>query len=258
LIVDKRVLQGALWAAFAALAVSIGVLFLAACDLGIKPLFGLRYCAFGAAANGLTAERERERDLRVRLHEAELRIAQLPACSQNVPPPLPAPAPPAPEPVPPAPESSPASPPPPPPEPPKQDQLKIPTRLDELRGCWQSVRGDLDIVSDDAEQRPIGKVRKCFCFGANGRGKARWLFTDGRTCETGLRAQLRPGELAIQHTGAPCSDGSRNVPEAIACRAEESGAATCDVQSLGKMRTRTTNEKYTRVSDAHCNWRPSR
>ncbi|HXW23840.1 MAG TPA: hypothetical protein VEK73_03760, partial [Xanthobacteraceae bacterium] len=181
---NGRILRIAGWTAFAALVVGIGVVFLAACDLGIKPLFGLRYCRSSAAAPDLSAERERERALRERIHEAELRIAQLPACAENTPPPLrpPVSPPSTPPALPPttlpqqpplqtAPEQPPLQTPPRQTSPAEDEQLKIPERVADLNGCWRSERGDIDLVSDDAEQRPVGKVRICYCFGSNGRGR---------------------------------------------------------------------------------------
>src|SRR5262249_24800948 len=157
------ILRGIAWAAFALLLVGIGVLFLAACDLGLRPLLGLRYCTL-AAMSDLAGERERERALRARIHEAELRIAQLPECA-----PEPQPQPP----PPPAPEPSPA--PAPRPAPKAEEPLNIPSQVSDLKGCWQSARGDMQMVTDDEEKRPIGKVRVCYCFGSDGRGKARWI-----------------------------------------------------------------------------------
>jgi hypothetical protein len=285
--VKKRVVEAAAWTVFAVLVGSMGVVFLSACDLGIRPLFGLRYCQLNAASSQLNTARERERDLRARIHEAELRIAQFPACEQTAQAPVPTPPaperqPPAPEAPPPAPEAQPPAPqaqppvpeaqppapearppapePPPPPAPPSAppapprtaNDLKMPARIDELRGCWQSVRGDIEIVTDDEQQRAIGKVRICYCFGNNGRGKGRWIYTNGPTCDADLRAQLKGGELDIRHGRVPCAGDKSIVPEDILCRAGPDGTASCDSQSLGRMRTRITGEKYTRVSNAYC------
>ncbi|HXW23838.1 MAG TPA: hypothetical protein VEK73_03750 [Xanthobacteraceae bacterium] len=246
-LVNRRVLQGVAWTAFAALVVAIGVVFLAACDLGIKPLFGLRYCRSSAATPGLITERERERALRARIHEAELRIAQLPACAQTAQ----LPDAPPPEPLPPPP------PPPPSPEPPQQeDQLKIPTRIVDLQGCWQSVRGDLELVDDDG--RPAGRVRACYCLGANGRGRAIYIYADGRKCSADLRAELKSDGLTMRHGSVGCPRGEGPEALDIKCRPGTEGLAVCDTQSRRKPEYKWTDEHYQRVSDEHCGWRAPR
>jgi hypothetical protein len=120
-----------LWLAFVTILLLAGHVMLAACDFGFAPLYGYRYCTAPAEPHGLLAERNRDRDLRAGIDNVELQIASLPSCPQ------------------------PPNPPPPPrdkaeiplPEPSKQpqvkEQLKIPTRLEDLKGCWQSVRGDI-------------------------------------------------------------------------------------------------------------------
>jgi hypothetical protein len=218
-----RILVGLAWTLFAALIVGIGAIFLAACDLRIKPLFALRYCRLTRAEGALVAERQRERELKARVQEAELRIAQLPACPQDTPRP--------------------------------EDQLRIPARLDQLKGCWQSLRGDVDIVTDDPSSKPIGKVRICYCLGAGGRGKVRWLFTDGQVCEGDLTAQTKDHALVLNHGEIPCARQEMRhlVAEEISCRADPGEAASCDAQSLGTMRRRSADQKYQRVSDEYCN-----
>jgi hypothetical protein len=231
---DTRFLRALGWGVFAALLVAIGIVFLAACDLNIRPLFGLRYCVSHAHAPDLRAQREHERELQNRVHEAELRLAQLPVCT------------PSPKPQPKdkdVPSPSPKE---------KEAELKVPSRLEDLRGCWQSLRGDIEIVSDDAEAKPMGKVRMCYCFGTNGRGKAKWQFTDGRSCETGLTATLKDNELDMAHGSANCTDHSTMVPAEITCKGQADGDTNCDTQSLGQTRRRAVDEKYQRVSDEHC------
>src|SRR5580698_2589655 len=82
-----RVLWVAGWVIFAFLVGCCGYLALAACDLGIRPLFGLGYCAVHAAPDRLADQRARERDLQDQIHEAELRLARLRACAWPPPPP---------------------------------------------------------------------------------------------------------------------------------------------------------------------------
>src|SRR5262249_7773381 len=145
------------WAAFAVLVIAIGIVFLAACDLNIRPLFGLRYCVSRASQPDLQAERERERNLRERIHEAELRLAQLPVCTpsgkrpgtKETEPKQKEAEPKQKETEPKQKEAEPKQ---------KEAELKVPTKLEDLRGCWQSVRGDIDLVTDDAEAKPVGKV----------------------------------------------------------------------------------------------------
>jgi hypothetical protein len=68
----SRALGIAAWAGFALVVGCGGYLMLAACDLGIRPFFGLRYCKAQAEPDRFANERARERDLRDRIHEAEL------------------------------------------------------------------------------------------------------------------------------------------------------------------------------------------
>jgi hypothetical protein len=233
--IDTRLLQALGWSVFSAFLVAIGIVFLAACDLNIRPLFGLRYCVSHASPPDLQTKRERERELRSRVHEAELRLAQLPICTSGDKPQLPKDKE--------VPWSEPKA---------KEAELKVPSRLEDLRGCWQSLRGDIDIVTDDAEAKPMGKVRMCYCFGANGRGKARWQFTDGRRCETNLTATLKDNELDMAHGVANCTDHSDIVPAEITCKGQPDGDTECDTQNLGQTRRRAVGEKYQRVSDEHC------
>jgi hypothetical protein len=218
-----RLLQGLGWAMFALLLIAISFVFLAACDLNIRPLFGLHYCVSATSPPDLQGERERERELRARIHEAELRLAQLPICTPTAKPSVL-----------------------------KEAELKVPTRLEDLRGCWQSDRGDIDIVTDDAEAKPVGKVRICYCFGPNGHGRATWRFTDGRSCETDLTATLKSNELDMAHGTASCTDHSDMVPAEITCKGQPAGDTECDTQNLGQSRRRVVGEKYNRVTEDHC------
>jgi hypothetical protein len=258
---NKRVLAWAAWGAFAALLVGIGLVFLAACDLGLRPLFGLRYCQPAAAASDVTGERERERSLLARIHETELQLAQLPACAQETAPPSPPPEPPAPQPAPPPvpvpPPPAPQPPAPAPQPPPKpDDELKIPKRVDDLKGCWQSVRGDLEVVDDN--DHPVGNVRACYCLGSNGRGRAIYLYTDGHRCTADLRAQIKGEGLTMRHGSSSCNRGSGLDPQDITCRAGEGGVAVCETRSRRRPDHFWSDERYLRVTYEHCNQRPSR
>ncbi|HEX4411072.1 MAG TPA: hypothetical protein VH206_20065 [Xanthobacteraceae bacterium] len=244
---NSRILQAIGWTAFAALLIMIGVVFLSACDLGFTPIFGLRYCQAKAAPTDLTSERERERSLRTRIHEAELKVAQLPPCAEKA---AELPPPPAPKPAPPA-----------PPAPPTPEPLKIPKQLSELEGCWQSERGDMNIVTDDEARRNIGRVRICYCFDANGHGKARWLWNDsGQICEGKLGAEIGQQKLTLRHDKIPCVRAgiSSLVPETIVCAADAEGSGTCDAQAISRTGLGFHGEKFHHVSNEYCNWDPPR
>ena len=237
----------ALWVFFAALLVACGVVVLRACELGPLPLFGQRYCVASKPDDPLAAERGRAQELQARIREAELRIAEKPSC----PPPTIAPEPDNPQPIKEVPPPNPN------PEPPKvEEQLKIPTKIADLKGCWESVRGDLDIVTDDERELPIGKVRKCYCFGANGRGQLKLSYTDGAKCRAPISADLRADTLRMHQPEFQCAWRGQNrglVPFEITCRGVAGGeAALCDIQSLGRRRNFTSGEQYRRVEKDHC------
>jgi len=79
-----RRLAIAAWVAFLLVVGVAAELALAACDLGIHPLFGLSYCP-APAPGSLAAEQDRERDLLDRLHVAQLALARLPVCVPDPP-----------------------------------------------------------------------------------------------------------------------------------------------------------------------------
>jgi hypothetical protein len=249
-----RLMVPALWICFAVLLLATGYVVLIACELGLSPLFGYRLCSLQAQPTSMTAEQDRQRALLDRIHETELRIAGLPGCAPNLPPraefvPTPSPLPDPPS-NPPDPPSERAEP---------RQELTIPARLDDLKGCWQSVKGDIDIVTDDEQKRPVGKTRICLCFANNGRGKIRWIYTDGYVCEGNLRALLKNDELAIQHDRIPCVKGGISfiVPEKISCKANPGEVASCDTEGLGRRRTQSKGEQYKRVGGEYCGWRGS-
>jgi hypothetical protein len=220
---------------------------LRACDFE-HALFGFRYCQRAASAPQIanSSERERERSLTRRLHEAELRTAQLPVCTTK-PQPKTNPDPekrPEPE------QREPIVAPKPPPE-----VLKIPAKIEDLKGCWQSDRGDLDIVTDDEKGELIGHVRICLCFGSNGKGEARYLYTDGDRCVGTLNARLEAGRLSMRQSRAGCRVHNFIVPNEIVCTQSNESAASCNKLSLGKMRRRVEDEKYHKVDNSQCEWR---
>jgi hypothetical protein len=245
----KRWLTRAAWIGFVLMIGIAAYLALAACALGIRPLFGLSYCRAEASISGLAAEQQRERDLLDRLHQAQLDVARLPVClpdpppqperhADNVVPPTPPPAPP--------PPAAPPSPP--------EERLTVPHNLSELKGCWQSVDGDLQMTSDDAEQRPIGTVRICYCIGDNGRGSARYIYNDGDKCSGALRAQISGGRLIMKHPRLNCTGDKNYVTgEDIVCSTREGqDSASCDKHVYGVRPETITDEKYHRVTPEHC------
>jgi hypothetical protein len=249
----------AAWTAFVLLVGTAAYLSLWACDIGRHPLFGLKYCRTPGRNVALAAEQARERVLQERLHQAQLNLSRLPACLPEVPPrrraenTVPAPTPtltpaPSPTPVPtPTPSITPTA------TPTPDERLAIPHNLNDLKGCWQSVDGDIEVVSDDEEKRPMGKIRKCYCLDGN-RGTARVIFQDGVRCVGPLEAQISRGRLVMKHDVIPCSAGNRQeVPEDIICRAKPGDdSASCDSMSRGRFPTTRKDDKYHRVSPDYC------
>ena len=256
-----RWLAAAAWVAFVVGVAATAYVSLTACDLGGRHLFGLRYCKVEAPPDRLAAEREREQNLRDLIHRAELRVARLPVCAPPAPlrpppqreaavdppkPPDPPPPRPPEPPQPPRPVQEPAAPP---------EEMKVPRTLAELEGCWQSVRGDIPMVSDDAEKRPLGKVRICYCFtGRSQGGSARYLYTEGGRCVGPLRVQLAQDKLSFDHGRINCTHNRGYVvPSDIVCKNSTGGEpASCDTFHRGQVPTSMKDEKFQRVSAAHC------
>jgi hypothetical protein len=150
--------------------------------------------------------------------------------------------------------------PPPAPQPPARpvdDRLTIPRNLDDLNGCWQSVRGDIPFVSDDAERRPLGKVRVCYCLAGNGGGYTKYKYSDGTQCIGALRAQLSQDRLFISHprincTGNPAIGYVVGVDVVCANKPGED-SASCDTDWHFRNPTTTKDEKFRRVSQEYCN-----
>jgi hypothetical protein len=239
----ERWLAMGAWVAFVLVVGVVAYLAVSACDLGLHPLFGLSYCP-QTSADPLAAERERERDLLDRLHQAQLNVARLPICLPD---------PPRRQPDRRADNSVPT--PTPTPTPTPNEPLVIPHNLNDLNGCWQSVSGDINMVSDDAQHTPIGKVRICYCLSGNGGGETRYIYQDGARCTGPLRAELSQERLTIKHGRISCS-GNKGfvVPTDITCTAKEGeDSATCDSYVHLKRPTTTTNQKYHRVSPEYCN-----
>jgi hypothetical protein len=137
------------------------------------------------------------------------------------------------------------------------DRLMIPRSLDDLNGCWQSVRGDIPFYSDDADHRPLGTVRMCYCFARNGEGYTRYKYQDGTKCIGALTAQLSEGRLLISHPRINCIGNPSIgyiVPADVLC-ANKPGddSASCDTEWHFRSPTMTRNEKFRRVSPDYCN-----
>jgi len=247
-------LKTVLWVAFALLILTGGFVMLRACDLGFHPLFGSTSCPAPTRDAELIAEREKQDHLRSNIHKEEIRLALLPVCPIPPPPkpqkpdpisPKPEPIPPKPDPIPPKPD----------PEPPKKivEEFKVPKKVEDLKGCWQSARGDIKMVTDDAERKPIGEARFCYCFGNNGKGVVQVLYSDGDVCRAGLTARISPDRVFMHHDKVYCGKHTYQVASDIVCGNDQSNETSCEIQDLGKNRTKLT-EQFIRVTDEHCGW----
>jgi hypothetical protein len=239
-----------LWAIFALAILTGGYAMLRACDLEHLPLFGYASCEAPARIRDLAAEREREADLRSKIHAAEIRLALLPICSKPAPqkPPelkvvLPKP----PEPKPPEPKPAEND------NPQVAEKFEVPKKIEDLKGCWQSARGDIEIVSDDAAKTPTGTARFCYCFKSDGRGIALMRFNDGDVCRAPLTARINPGQVFMHHGKVPCQRHNPHVGSNITCSRNQSDETTCEIQDLGRNGEKLS-EQFIRVSDESCGW----
>jgi len=237
----SRILAGLGWLVFAGIVVLGGQMMLGACEVGTWPLLGYAYCPVPPRQDRDASdfERQRTRVLQSRIRRAELQLAALPVC-QPPPPPMP-----------PEPEKRAEAPP-----PPQPDQMKMPATLAELKGCWVSERGDLPLVSDDEEQRPMGKVRECYCFGDEGQGQLTLAYTDGIVCRGKISAKLQPSNLTIRLPSFDC--GIRRgmlrgkAKGIMTCRPDKDGIVSCRTQTLGRMRYLTGGVSYQRIDGSQC------
>lgn len=241
----SRVVCAVLWTIFGLLIVAIWLTFLHACDLGFKPLFALRYCQQPQASlpPSLFRERQRQRELLQRQQEAELRLTGLPLCrseSRSVPEPQQA--------VPAAQQ----------PEPEPEKPLTLPDKPEDLAGCWQSDRGDIEIVTDDERKAHIGDVRICYCFGQHGRGQVRMTYTDGAKCAAPLSAVIAPGKLVMRYPRLGCTGGHGYIVAADVVCTEGQGAALCDEHPHARFLSSVLSEKFHRVDAAYCSQGPGR
>lgn len=246
----SRYIGAALWAVFALALAVIAYQLLWACDLG-RPLFGLRYCKAQAAPQALdAAEKDKERSLRDRLRQAELRLAQLPPCAERSEPPKRDETIEKPEPKKEETKNEDA---------PPQDReaLKFPTKKEDLKGCWQSDSGDIEMYTDEQVKKFAGKVRICLCFRANGVGQIRYLYTNGNRCQGPLTSTIESDKFTLKHNKVPCSNRTVHVnPADYTCTRGAEGGAVCDTYSYSRFDPGITkNEKYHKVDDSLCEWR---
>ena len=227
-------------------AYAIARVSLVACGYG---LFGLAYsnCPETPAPIVQPVDEEAERaaaleaeseQLERQLRQVRAAIAQTPNCP--VPPPL---------------RRAEA---PPPPTPPVQEALKLPRTTAELKGCWQSDRGDIQLTSDDESRRPTGNVRICYCFGDTGNGSITLVYTDQVVCRGQISATVTGQELTIDRPQFNCgSQGglTRGLVKArTTCRAnaDQNLGALCDTETMGRTRGTSRDEKYHRIASDRC------
>ncbi len=232
-----------LWSIFGVLIVMGAYAALNACDLGIRPLFGSLSCQAPVANAALESERARETQLLSRIHTEEIHLALLPACPRPQPLPQPQPFPvKAPDPKPPIDNPAPVQ------------TLEVPKKIEDLKGCYQSVRGDINMTTDDAEERPVGQARICYCFRSNGRGQVHVRYTDGDICRADLFARILPGQLLMHHERASCRRHAPYVAADIKCGNAQSEQTECEIQNLGEIANKFT-EQFMHVSDEYCGWK---
>lgn len=230
-----------LWGAFGVLILIGAYVVLNACDFGVKPFLGAGACRVPAANAALESERAKEVQLQSRIHAEEIHLALLPSCPKPVPLPQPLPV------------KVPDQKPPVDNQPPVQT-LDIPKKIEDLKGCWQSVGGDINMTTDDAEAKPVGQARICFCFRSNGRGRVQVRYTDGDVCRADLMARILPGLVLMHHERANCRQHPYYVAADIKCQGNAQSEKTeCEIQNLGAVRGKYS-EQFMHVSDEYCGW----
>jgi len=240
----QTILNPFLWVAFAGLILTGAFVALTACDLGFRPLFGAASCSAPALNAALESERVKEVYLRSQIHAEEIRLALLPVCQTPLPPrarpqqvktPDPVIIPKPPE------EKTPVK------------AFEIPKKIEDLRGCWQSAGGDIDMTTDDAEEKQVGKARICFCFKSNGRGLVQVRYTDGDVCRADLFARISPDKVFMHHERASCRRHPYYVAADITCGVNATDQTNCEIQNLGKVGGKYT-EQFIRVGEDYCGW----
>lgn len=241
----QRGLNACLWSAFGIMILIGGYVALNACDFGIHSLFVAGSCHARKENAALKSERVTEARLQFRIHAEEIRLALLPDC------PKPSPKPqhqPQPQPLPVKDEDlKPAE------KPEPQRRLEVPQKVEDLKGCWQSSRGDIDIFTDDAQHKTIGKARLCYCFRSNGQGVAQISYADGERCRAKLIARISSDQVFMRHEVIPCRKHGDYVVHEITCGTDQSDRSLCEIISRGKTYLRRV-EQFVRVTDEYCNW----
>jgi len=217
-----------LWIVFAALIVAGGLLVFGACGTGSSSFFALS-CPVPPSFAAVDAEQAKAAELAAQIHAAEIKLALLPAC----------PRPPAQKPEVKQPEK------------PQQEALEIPKKLEDLKGCWQSKRGDIKITSDDEESRLIGYARICYCFGNTGRGHVEMRYQDGDVCRTNLMARILPDQLLMHHEKVKCFRHNPYVAANIHCKNSDADKTSCEIEDLGNNHGKYT-EEFIRVGEDYC------
>ncbi len=80
----------------------------------------------------------------------------------------------------------------------------------------------------------------------------------GAVCEGRLTAKLRPGVLVLDHGEVPCTKGEYGVADTIECVNAPDGSASCVSKMKGQAGGQSDPEKFNRVPNDYCNWRPGR
>lgn len=212
----------ALWAAFVATVVVVGVVLLRACGLlaplsGVLPGLGWNFCR--AAPSALSAEAGRGEELGKLARRLELELARknLECASLPLPPAQPAPAKPPPQ----AAEAKPLAPSPPTPDP----VLKIPDKPAEdyafLKGCWRT-----DPFKHTPSHQP-GVSTYCFDDKGNGQLEYQRPGQPGYVCRTTAQARFEGQQLRIRDADASCSDGGQWYADVLNCERAQGDVAQC-------------------------------
>ena len=219
-----RLISYALWAAFVALVVVVGVVLLRACGLlttlsAVVPGLGWNFCR--AAPSALSAEASRGEDLSRLARRLELELARknLECATLPLPPVPPAPTKPseATEAKPPAPTTTPT----PTPDP----ALKIPDKPTEdyafLKGCWRT-----DPFKHTPSHQP-GVSTYCFDDKGNGQLEFQRPGQPGYVCRTTAQARYEGQQLRIRDADATCSDGGQWFADVLNCERAQGDVAQC-------------------------------
>ena len=217
-----------LWAVFALLLVIGAKEFLYACGIVLGP-YAQSYCTTPIDRRPSIAEAERAEQLQRQIHFAELRLAEKPDCSMPLTPPTPIPA------VTPA--TGPGAP------------LRVPHELDDLKGCWISNRGDIQLYNVVTGE-PTKKVRFCFCFGDGGNGTLKIKSTNGFICEGSVTASLQDRKLHIDQPHVHCSDGDF-IDHEITCSGQNR-TAVCSGRSNEYPKSNFGQEEFYRAEQSLC------